>query len=144
MPNFVEIENSELIPLKADGGKNLSTMKKRTEHVSHFMTFLSSKGFVPPIDFEELAKSKELDQIICDFFTSLRVKKGQKSDELPRATYMEAYKSHLKCWLKETTQNTVDITDSVTFPDFTQVYKGLERKLKEHGKENCEMSKILM
>ena len=42
MPNFVEIENSELIQLKANGGKNLSTtsMKKRTEHVSHFMTFI--------------------------------------------------------------------------------------------------------
>ena len=86
MPNFSKIDSKELESLKKDGGKNINTIRKRELHVGHFIGYLRSKGFDEPINFENLAKDNVLDNLLCEFFTCLRVTKSGH-DDLPKASY---------------------------------------------------------
>ena len=68
MPSFNEIDQNEIKNLKETGGKNASTIKKRSEHIEQFLKFVLSKGYAAPINVADLAKSKQLDQLLCEFF----------------------------------------------------------------------------
>ena len=56
MPSFNEIDQNEIKNLKETGGKNASTIKKRSEHVDQFLKFVLSKGYAAPINVANLAK----------------------------------------------------------------------------------------
>ncbi len=134
MPKFAPVQESSKKTLIEAGGLAQGTIERRNYVATSFQAYVNSNtsGDVSQL-LNDLPK---LEEVLMNFFMSMRVSKTDSNDgdDLPKRTYFEACKSHVKQYILSQSNGSIDISSSGSFPKLTQLLKGFVRTLKKNGK----------
>ena len=137
MPQFVDLDESDIEAIVDEGGVSSKTKQKRERIVGYFKEFVAS--LENPTNLDELmaqadnGKVENLETLLIDFFARFRVK-VEGGIDLPKRATVDCYKSHMKTFILNTTDGKVDIANASVFKKLDKFFGGLFKTLKEAGR----------
>ena len=126
MPKHATTDPSRVADLVKGGGLKPDTLKKRELAWNSLDEFVREQY---KITADDAIKSSvpELEKMLMEYFESLRVQQkgedGEMIDTVPKQRSMDAYKSNLKLYILQKTDQKLDILNKGTFPNLHQLLK---------------------
>ena len=115
-----------------NAGVNSNTKKAQKQVEDNFMAFVKQRI---GDKYEEIfADLSIMEAMLVEFFETFRL----NDNRLPSRSTLNSYKSHIRGMVLRITKNKVNITDAISFPTFSRLWKAKILELKQNGRGDTQ------